>query len=373
MKGILKTRLIHWKKHWFSLLIWLLFPLIATVGITSVTNIIQDDTKVPVGLTLEEQTNAAMELYHKIKETPFIRVFELDEDEALYKLKKHDLDSVFIIKDGYEEELRNGNRNQLVTSYRSDLSFAYTPVKEMIISYVQQETGRSKAAYVVQELTKRYPTNKQFSWNQIEKKSKEIQNDKNLLNTAFSFSNTPIREHNETQLFSIWGLWAVFSILSTLLLFDWVIKEKRASVIQRFPFLRVSIKHYMLGNILLYGCLLFFIDLVTLCVVNMMFDVSKHIWSVVSFRILITIAAYIIANRCKQTFLFYTLSFAITLLIAISSGAILPTTGITERWPWMGSLNPIQPFLAGQFTNPWLFIVILVSILGYIRKEKINA
>ncbi|WP_188453455.1 ABC transporter permease [Virgibacillus oceani] len=373
MKGILKTRLIHWRKHWIPLLFWLLFPLIVAIGIKSVTDVIQDDTKVPVGITIEEETNAAMKLYQEIKETPFIRVFKLDEDKALYQLKKHELDSVFIIKEGYEEDIHDGERNQLITSYRSDLSFAYTPVKEMIISYIQQETGRSKAANVIQELTEHYHTNKQYSRAQIAEKSKEIQKDENLLQTSFSFSDSPVDTHKKPQLISIWGLWAVLSILSTLLLFDWVIKEKRTSVIKRFPFLRVSIKNYMLGNIFLYSCLLFIIDLLTLLVFNLMFDVSINVWALVSFRMLITIAAYLMANSFKQTFLFYTLSFAITLLIAIGSGAVLPAMGISEKWAWIENWNPIHPFLTGQITNPWLFIVILFLAITFVRKEKINA
>src|SRR5699024_5082986 len=97
MRDILKTRLIHIKKQWLSLLFWLLFPILTTLAIINLMNIIQSDTKVPVGIILEEKTNSSMELYQHIKETPFIRVYETTEDDALHRLKKHELDSVFII------------------------------------------------------------------------------------------------------------------------------------------------------------------------------------------------------------------------------------------------------------------------------------
>src|SRR5690625_1744673 len=131
MIDILKTRLIYIKKQWLSLLFWLLLPIVATVMIIHVTNAIQSDTKVPVGIVLEEETDLAEEFLHSVKQSPLIRVYETTEKDALHRLKQHELDSVFIIHNGYEKQIRKGKRDRLITSYQSDLSFAYSPVKEI--------------------------------------------------------------------------------------------------------------------------------------------------------------------------------------------------------------------------------------------------
>src|SRR5690625_1113544 len=207
MIDILKTRLIYIKKQWLSLLFWLLLPIVATVMIIHVTNAIQSDTKVPVGIVLEEETDLAEEFLHSVKQSPLIRVYETTEKDALHRLKQHELDSVFIIHNGYEKQIRKGKRDRLITSYQSDLSFAYSPVKEMAVSYVQQETGRSKAAHIIQELGEQYHSNKQWSWEEITNKSKSIQKKENLLYTSFSFSNTSQTKKDEKlTLWNTWGL-----------------------------------------------------------------------------------------------------------------------------------------------------------------------
>src|SRR5690625_1339194 len=156
MISIIKMRLLHWKKQVFTLLLWLLFPIIATICTIFLTNTVQEDSQIPVGIVMEEESQLAYELLEAINQTNFIRAEKMSERAALHSLETHEMDSVIIIREGYQEQIANGSRNRLLVSYKSDLSFAYTPVSEMIISRVQQDTGRSKAAYTVKELSEAY-------------------------------------------------------------------------------------------------------------------------------------------------------------------------------------------------------------------------
>lgn len=361
-----------WKKQGISLTFWLLLPLLATISITAAAGVLQDDTKIPVGLILEEETKASMELVQEIKTTPFVRVKKLSKSDALYYLKKHELDSVFIIHEGFQEKVLEDNRNQVITSYQSDLSFAYSPVKEMILSYVQQETGRSKAASIVKELERRYEVNKGWTFEGIISKSKKIQMEENLLKTAFSLSDSPVNPNESLPLFSIWGLWALFSMLSTMLLFDWVIKEKNSKVIMRFAFTRWSFKSYLIYNFILYSALLFVVDLFAGIALYFIFGEWISIVNLIIFRILINLAAFLLALLFRNSFLFYTVSFGLTLFIAISSGAVLPS-GLIANWSWFDLFNPILPLLTGKFISLWSFSVCSLAILWFVRKEKYHA
>jgi len=377
MIDILKTRLIYIKKQWLSLLFWLLLPIVATVMIIHVTNAIQSDTKVPVGIVLEEETDLAEEFLHSVKQSPLIRVYETTEKDALHRLKQHELDSVFIIHNGYEKQIRKGKRDRLITSYQSDLSFAYSPVKEMAVSYVQQETGRSKAAHIIQELGEQYHSNKQWSWEEITNKSKSIQKKENLLYTSFSFSNTSQTKKDEKlTLWNTWGLWAVFSVLSVLLLFDWLIKERSGNILPRFAFIRFSFKNYVLKNFLLYTILFIVFDIIAVGVFYFILNESislSFIGSLLTFRLMINTGAFLLALCFKNVFLFYSVSFIITLFLAITSGAILPIDGLMNRHEWIALLHPLHPFLSGKATYLWLSIFILLTMIWYVRKEKSNA
>lgn len=377
MINTLQTRLIHWKKQWISLLFWLLFPIISTLLVIHFTNVIQDDSKVPVGIVLEEETPLAMSLYDAVQQTPLIRVHELEKQEALTQLEKHRLDSVFIIRKGYEEKIRKGSRNQLISSYSSDLSFAFTPVKEMIVSYVQQDTGRSKAAYTVKDLSNTYDWDQQWSWNDVVGKSIEVQTQEDLLRTSFSFADgTKSASGQEIIRWKTWGLWAVFSLLATLLLFDWLIKENKRSILPRFAFIRVSFKNYLLQQVLWYTVLFILFDILALLAFHLIHHEPVSIGlilAILSYRIMLNAGAFMLAACFKNLYLFYSISFAIVLLLAISSGAIIPIDGLENRAPWLKLLNPLHPFLQKEISVIWLILFLGLIVIWYVRKEKFNA
>lgn len=373
----LKARFIHLKKQWPTLLFWLLLPIAVTVIIIHTTDAVQSDTKVPVGLVLEEETGLAKDLLYSIKQSPLIRVYETNKEDALHRLMQHELDSVFILHQGYEEQIRKGKRDQLITSYQSDLSFAYSPVKEMIISYVQQETGRSKAAHIVHELTEQYNSNKQWPWKEVIDKSKAVEKEENLLYTSFSFTNTgQTNKESELKLWNTWGLWSIFSVLSTLLIFDWLIKEKRNSILPRFAFIRFSFKNYILKNFLLYTILFIVFDMIAAGVFYFLLNEPisfAFVGSLLTFRLMINAGAFLLATTFKSILLYHSVSFIITLFLAITSGAILPIDGLTNRYEWITFLHPLQPFLSGRTTYLWTSIFILLTMIWYIRKENSDA
>ncbi|WP_042223276.1 ABC transporter permease [Oceanobacillus manasiensis] len=377
MKAIVQTRLIHLKKHWVSLIFWLAFPVIATVAIMGLTNSLQQDSKVPVGIVLEETTPLATTLVDSIKRTPIIQVYQLSEEEALYQLQQHKLDSVFIIQDGYEEQIMKGSRNRLIKSYRSDLSFAYTPIAEMIISYVQQDTGRTKAAYTIQELNKQYSNSTQnWTWGEIIEKSKDIEKEENLLYTTFRFFNADTEaDANQFVLFNPWGLWAVFAFLSTCMIMDWIIKERRKSLTPRFSFMHISLKSYLLKNAGLYLLLFIIVDIMTLILFkfNMREVITQDlIGSILSFRLILLMGAFLLAILSTRLPTYYGISFILTLIIAIISGAILPNEGLMTQYPWLEIANPLAPFLSREIGYGWF--IVFGSLIGiwFVRKEKRN-
>ena len=243
---ILKMRLIFWRKQWLSLLFWLVFPLVVTWFVIVQFATLQDDTKIPVGIVMEDESQSAQELYDSIKDTPHIRPEILSEKEALNQLQKHELDSVFVIRSRYEDSIERGSRNQLIKSYQSDLSFAYTPLRETVISYVQQDYSRAKAAFVVQRMGDAYGMTEEWSYDELIDRSKEIVEEQKLLDVDFSFSDSESgASDTEDTLLKPWNMWAIMTLLATFMLFDWVIKEKEASATLRFVYGKLSFKQYL--------------------------------------------------------------------------------------------------------------------------------
>ncbi|MGJ9457155.1 ABC transporter permease [Oceanobacillus sp. CF4.6] len=377
MKSIFETRLIQWKKQWVSLLFWLMMPVIATLLMINMTSMFQEDSKIPVGIVMEENTPMALNLLESVKASPLIRVYERTEFEVQKMIESHELDSAFVIEAGYEQQIMQGERNRLITGYKSDLSFAYTPVSEMLISYVQQDTGRAKAAYTIIGLAENIDASTSVSLDEIMKKTREVQAQENLIRTDFSFNNHGDTDHKEElTIWNTWGVWVIFSILSTLFLSDWIIKEKNSGIVPRFAFIRFSFKSYLLQNLIVYSITLLLFDSAAAFAFHHFLDepVSlKLVGAMITFRILCSTGAFLLALLFKNTYFYYSVSFAFVLLLAITSGAILPVEGLTNQFPWLVYMNPIHPFLQQEIWNPWLIIFMLLIIIWFAKGEKINA
>lgn len=377
MKMIYQTRCLFWKKHWLSLLFWLLFPLIVTWLLIMQFASLQADTKVPVGIVLEEDTALVQDLFTSLENTPHIRPVILSEREALNQLQTHELDSVFIIRDRYEESIHKGSRNQLVKSYQSDLSFAYTPLRETVISYVQQDYSRAKAAFVVQRMGEEYGVVDAWSFDHLIERSKEIAQEQKLLEVDFTFANSNVeKEEEKVSLLQPWNIWALLSLLATCMVFDWVIKEKRQAAVTRLVFGKLSLKKYLLLNTLLYTALLFIFDLITMMFFNLFLNETISfglILALLSYRIMLTTCIFICSLLFKSTYLYYTSSFALVLFVTLTSGALIPIDGMIARFSWYDYINPLGAFLTGAYWNVWLLIGLALIGLWYVRKGEADA
>lgn len=374
---ILKMRFIFWRKQWVSLLFWLCFPLVVTWFVMVQFATLQADTKIPVGIVMEDESSSAQELYDSIKDTPYIRPEVLSEKEALNQLQKHELDSVFIIRSRYEDSIERGSRNQLIKSYQSDLSFAYTPLRETVISYVQQDYSRAKAAFVVQQMGEAYGVTEEWSYDELINRSKEIVQEQKLLEVDFSFADAGARKDDaDDTLLQPWNLWAIITLLTTFMLFDWVIKEKKASATLRFVYGKVSFKRYLLQNMLIYLFVLFVMDVVTMGVFHFLFDETismKLLISLIGYRVMLTTCAFLFSLCFTSTYVYYTSSFAIVLFTALLSGVFIPVDGIMEKWNGFSFINPLSIFLEASFMNVWLWIGIVFTALWFIRKGEADA
>lgn len=270
------TRLIQMKHQWLRLVLWLLLPLFLTWIVMSMINQLQSESEVPVGIVLEEKTPLALELYEKIEQAPPIRASLLSESTARNKLLKHDLDSVFIIHEGYEQNIETDERQELITGLKSNLSFAYIPTSEVIMSFVQEHAVRAKAAIAVEDLIKDYNSSLSPTMADIIKKSKDVQDNQDFLTTSFTLNGeSHAGDADDTLFVKPWNIWALSTLLTTLFMFDWVIKEKRTALQPRFTLMRMSFKQYLLHNLAFYTVLLFIFDLLTAVFFKFYFQVMK--------------------------------------------------------------------------------------------------
>ncbi|QUG40659.1 ABC transporter permease [Psychrobacillus sp. INOP01] len=367
MKAILGIQMMRMHKEWKVLLTWLLLPLLLTVLTFSTLNKLGDESKVPIGLVIEENTTLSDNLVKRIMDTDYLLVNILDLPEATDLLEKHELDSVFVIKDGYEEDILNNRRSQLLEAYSSNRSFAYFAVVETISSYVQEEATRTKAATEIKNLYEKYGSREEWDREEIFKTSKEKQEKKQLISTSFSFQWTPTETGSEsTSLLSVWGIWAFFQIIATLFLFDWVVKANSKLIKVRWTFTKISLNSYIYWNLLFYTVLLFVMDVVTIYVLHILDLASpsaRLFIALLGFRVTINILAALLAKNFTNSFFYYICAIAISLILTICGGAFIPIDSIISRWPWVESFSPVYSLLHGEIAYGFLAAIIVISIV----------
>ena len=367
MRAILGIQAIRMRKEWKVLLAWLLLPLLLTILTFGMLTKLGDESKVPIGLVIEENSTLSDNLVQRIMDTDYLQVNILDLPEAIDLLEKHELDSVFVIKDGYEEDILDNRRSQLLEAYSSNRSFAYFAVVETISSYVQEEATRTKAATEIKDLYDKYGSSEEWDREEIFKTSKEKQEEKQLITTSFSFQWTPTETASEsTSLLSVWGIWAFFQIIATLFLFDWVVKANSKLIKVRWIFTKISLNSYISWNLLFYTILLFVMDVVTIYVLYLLDLASPSaqlFFSLLGFRLTINILAALIAKNFTNSFYYYISTIAISLILTICGGAFIPIDSIISRWSWVESFSPVYSLLHGGFAYGFLIAIMVISIV----------
>ncbi|MEK5037720.1 ABC transporter permease [Sporosarcina sp. FSL K6-3457] len=362
MTIIVSARLMRWRKEWKSLVCWLLLPIVLTVLVMASVGAWQQEMKVPIALVVEEQTELVEQLVANIASTELLHIHFMELDMALHKLEQHELDSVFVIREGYADNILAGRRNQLIEAYSSNRSYAYQAVVETITSFAQQDAARSKAAFVIKQLFKEAQMEDEWNYIEIIDSSQERQQNESLLQSSFSYFDKDSEAVEQSfSIVPVWGMWALFAMITVFFLFDWVLKENRVAIRSRWQFTSMSFGQYAIGTFVLYTLLLVVVDLFTAVIFLNLFDEKITLPVVISlftFRLTINLLAFLLASVSKQLFMYYVSGIAIALLLAVVGGAIVPLQGLARKWPWLEALSPVHALLSGMIPAVWLTVLV---------------
>lgn len=374
MKTI-QTRFLLLKKQWFNLFFWLLFPILITWGIVTLAHEIEDDAKIPIGLVIQDSSAEAAILVDRINKSTILNVYEFEEVDAVQSLLKHELDSVFVINEGYNNNIKNNDREDLIKGYHSNLSLAYVPVKEAIVSFVQKDTGRSKATAFIQELYIKRGVSSVPTRNEIIERINNIEEREHLLDSTLIISDKEMSKDTEqSQFLNPLYIWMIALTLATFFIFDWIIREKNSAAAIRLRFTRSSFKAYIIYHFIFYTVLLATFDTLALYSLSMLLAMPtltmKKIFAFVLFRLTLNFTVLLFAVLIRKLSLYYAIGIGFTLFMTITSTAILPIEHLYKTYPWLYYINPLQPFIHNEAAYIWLVSVIGLLIIWLVRREN---
>ena len=363
--------LFHVKRNWKGIVFWLLFPIVMTMTILSWTSAWQKEAKIPIALVVNEKSEMTNKLVKDIQNSTLLTVTISELDDALYKLEQHELDSVFVIRDGYEESILSNRRNSLLDAYSSNRSYAYQAVVEKVTSLVQQDASRSKAAFVIKHLFVERNRSEEWDYDTIIKDSRLKQQEEALLRTDFKYSGESTVSTELHGLFvQVWGIWAFFTIIGAFFLMDWLLNEGRPEIRNRWLFSSISFEKYALQKFLFYLLVVVLVDTCTYFLFSSIYELQEStqmLLSILAFRIIIHILAFLVAGMSKELVMYYLTGLTIALLLTILGGAFIPIDGLLKRWPSFALLSPVNSLLGGSVSYYWLGGMLL--LLGFWLKK----
>lgn len=369
-----QTRLILLKKQPFSHLFWALFPLLATAFVMIQVANVEEDYRIPVGIVVEDDSMLVHELLADIEDTPHIEPVYVQERDGLRQVEMHELDSLFVVRNQYTDDMERGKRNKLITSYYTELSFAYVPVREMILSYVQQDFTRNETANRIEQLRNEYRIQEKWDKTELIERSREIEREQHLIDVTLSFGSKQSVQQEVTPFISPLLMWALFAFFGTAMMFDWLIKEKHPAIMKRLPFSNVLPERYFFSNVLLYTVVLLFFDFVAVLLGAIVLDEKitfSLLLNVFSFRLTINSLLYVIGRVIKTTYVYYIVTFIMTLCFLLLSGIIIPIEPVIERFPFVTYVHPLLTLQTEQYVNV-LFIISIISLFLLYRRKKVE-
>lgn len=354
MMDMIKSRWILLKRHRLKLIFWLFIPLFVTVGVVYVTSNVSEDFRVPVAVVDEANIEETDRIIKGLEESNYIRIdqFESSEkDDALRVLEQYQYDSVLVFGEDFEDKILSGERRNMVETYYTDRSFAYSTVKELLASLIQESLNSHRITEQIQDLEMELFNETTIESETILETKNQIDTDTNLVSQNFTFKGEENMEEKDSTI-DPWLVWAYVSLLTTVFIFDFVTRETRNETQQRFVFLNYSFKTFMMTSFLAMLIVMYMFDLVTLLIIKSMFDQSVSIVSLLIYRAIANIIVFIVAYYSRSKLSLYRNGLGLI-------GILL---GLHIIMPFLNGISSFHPVIA-LVENNKNFVMLFVTIL----------
>lgn len=338
----------------------------------------QEETVIPIAIVDSDYSTLSQKIVNGMKDHQRLKVIETTEKDANRLLAKNEVDSVYVIKEGFQHQLLMEQQKGTIEMEISSLSIASGIVREMMASTVVRITSSIKAANQVKSIYQR----------------EEIQGDDalDIWDNAYSYTEeqwfptplmtidyvetTPANKNllaneKEKVLNPYMGLWAFLAMISCFLLSDWIVNEKETI----FPRVRCSYKGVGSYVVQTNGGFLFILILQA----TMTFILYRHFKLIdTGLTFLIAMILYLffclgisvaIAVSLKHVGTYYGMGVLVSLALAVFSGCFFPITDLLGDYKVLSDWLPAAVLLKSSISKdhlPQFLSLIVTSLLLWI-------
>jgi|GEM_PF-1242416 len=339
MMNIFLGRVMQVMKKPALLFFLIVIPLLFTFFLGGLMEKGQQELAIPVAFVDEDESVQSKLVIERIHQRKHLQLVKMTRELAEKKLLQNEIDSVFIIKQGFEEQLNEGNREKVIEIWQSPTSMASGIVREVIASEVLRLTSNYKAADDVVRL---------LQINKVELSGRNVREEayqftdqqwspKPLMTIHYmSFlgeSQVNIEDDKEQSFYNPYlGLWTFFTMIMVFISFEWIVQEKK-TLFSRIRTTYSGFSSYLFQSMFAYILLHWLQVLLTYKTLVHLEKISSNSWSLcmMGYYILCCVViSFWIASVTNQLSHYYLLSFLFTFVISILGGSFFPVNEISE-------------------------------------------
>lgn len=340
-----------------SLFLLILFPIAGTLFLGQFFEKGQKEIAIPIALVDEDKSDFSKLIIERLKNQERIQLHQVPADIAERMLARKEVDSVYILKEGFQEKLLQEEREKSIEVWVTPSSFAEGIVREMIASEVTRITSNIKSAERVVTLFKRL----NFTTHSFERLWQQayIYTDNQWVPVPLmtihyeQMSAEGYRSNSKegTSYSPFISLWTFFAMLSCFLASDWIVREKQT------VFSRIQSTYRGVGSYLFQcsGALLILHISQTIIsyIIFKNFELQKmnvETLGMMIFFVVFCLSLSIgVASYTSTLNTYYIMSFLLVFVIGILGGSFFPIQDISNVFAATTSYLPQSLLLKAGF------------------------
>ncbi|WP_175428381.1 ABC transporter permease [Bacillus solimangrovi] len=349
------------------LLFYLLTPIVLIIVINQFFEEGQKQVGIPIIVIDEDHTELSETIVHRLKNMEGnVRFVERNFEQAQKLLLQNEVDSVFVIKEGFHDSLITEQKKEMIEIWLSPYSLAYGIVREVIASEVMRYSSDVKAANdVIKYYDKHrvpYESDEQL-WKDAYEYTEQQWIPKPLMTINYEQDEGLIQPDGtlleKDQVDFNLKIWVFFTLFIIFLSCDWLVRE-------RHLFSRIKVSYHGLSRYVIQkSTVLFIVHSSQATLSFLLFYKSRSLnefLAMILFIILSLSIGVVIATFFGRKESYYIASLFIAILLLSSGSGNLP---LSLEMNWMTdvlSWSPINVFIESFYSLSWLYHVWLLFL-----------
>lgn len=365
-----KLKLLFMKP--ITLFVFITFPAFLAIFFSTLFQETVKQSAIPIAIVDHDKTEYSKLIINRMRDHKGIEVMELDENSAIRGLKRGEVDTVFIIKQSFEQQLLAEKREKTVELWTTPLSMATGIVKEMIGSEIIRMTSNIKAGnWVTDFIGKRKElthTQKEDLWHNAYNYSESQWDPEPLMSIQYESAHEQAMNTDSTMIYknSSIGYWTFFTVLFCFILTESLVRERK-SIMPRIRGMYNNVGSFIIQTGIAYFVILLIQALFSLSLLHYLNLIDIHISVLVNICLFLCFCLTVsISLGCYTNHIgfYYGLGLVFVLLTSTASGVFFPIADLFEKIVYVAEFFPQEWLMSGERKHVLEVFIFCIIIWG---------